>query len=205
MNSMTRWYIEEPVCKGWVLNDCLGMGSSGVKVIRADKLCQLWPLEMCCTVGEEEGWQTQCVHHGEEVTPLMLPVLLGAMQIGGIVEHSIGEGLPLSSHHVPQLVQGELDITWVLPDVDSASLKGTMSHLSIESEEMKSWVSSETTIIVLYQMFEVVANGDLDLTLSQEVACTSGEEDGEGTCEISLSYKITEWHSSSRRPHQSSM
>ena len=156
-------------------------------------------------MSEEDGGKTQCVLHGGEVTPLMLPVLLGATQTGGIVEHSIGEDLPLSSHHVPQLIQGELGISWVLPDVDPASLKGTMSHLSIESEETKSWVSSETTIIVLYQMFEVVANGDLDLTLSQEVACTSGEEGGEGTCEVSLSCKITEWHSSSRRPHQSSM
>jgi len=80
----------------------------------------------------------------------------------------------------------------VLSDIDSASLKSTMSHLSIESKETKSWVSSETTIIILHQMFEVVADGDLDLTLSQEVTCTSGEEGGEGTCEVSLGGKFIE-------------
>ena len=35
-------------------------------------------------------------------------------------------------------------------------------------------------------MLKVVADGDLDQTLSQEVACTSGEEGGEGTCEVTL-------------------
>ena len=68
--------VEEPVCKGWVLYICLGMSSSGVKVVRADKLCQLWPLEICCTMSLEDGGQTQCVNHGEEATPLMLPVVL---------------------------------------------------------------------------------------------------------------------------------
>jgi len=90
----------------------------------------------------------------------MLPVLLGATQTGGIVEHSVGEGLPLSSHHVSQLIHGELSITWVLPVVDSASLRSMMSNLSIQSKETESWVLSKTTIIILHQIFEVVTNGD---------------------------------------------
>ena len=52
------------------------MSSSGVRVVRADKLCQLWPLEIRCTMSEEDGGQTQCANHGEEATPLMLSVVL---------------------------------------------------------------------------------------------------------------------------------
>ena len=54
---------------------------------------KLWPLEVCCTVGKEDCRQTQCVDHGEQTTPLTLPVLLGTTQTRGIVEYSTGEGL----------------------------------------------------------------------------------------------------------------
>ena len=70
--------VEEPVSKCWVLNDCLGSGSPGVRVVWADELSQFWPLEVCGTVCEEDGGQTKCVHHGEQTTPLTLPILLGA-------------------------------------------------------------------------------------------------------------------------------
>ena len=90
--------VEEPVGEGWVVDDSLGAGCPGVG---ADELSQLWPLEVCCTVSEEDSGQTQSVHHGEEATPLTLPVLLGATQTGGEVEDSTGEGLSLSPHHVP--------------------------------------------------------------------------------------------------------
>ena len=114
--------VEEPVCEGWVLDDCLGSGSPGVRVVRVDESSQLWPLEVCCTVSEEDCRETQCVDHGEQTTPLTLPLLLGATQTGGVVEYSTGEGLSLSPHHVPQLIQGQLAISWVLSDVHSASL-----------------------------------------------------------------------------------
>ena len=48
-------------------------------------------MEICCTMSEGDGGQTQCVNHGEEATLLTLPVPLGAMQSGGIVEHSVRE------------------------------------------------------------------------------------------------------------------
>ena len=80
----------------------LGVGSPGVRVVGADESSQLWPLEVCCSVGEEDSGQTQSVDHGEEATPLTLPVLLGATHTGGEVEDSTGEGLSLSPHHVPQ-------------------------------------------------------------------------------------------------------
>ena len=81
-------------------------------------MSKLWLLEVCCTVGEEDCRQAQCVDHGEKTTPLMLPALVGATQTGRVVEHSTGEGLSLSPHHVLQLVHGQLAIFRVLPDVD---------------------------------------------------------------------------------------
>ena len=70
--------IEEPVFDSWVLNDCLGTSRSGVGVVSADESCQLRPLEVCCTVCEEDGRQIQCIDHGEHLTAFKLPVLPGA-------------------------------------------------------------------------------------------------------------------------------
>ena len=118
------------------------------------------------------------------------------------MEYSTGEGLSLSSHHIPQLVQGQLPIYWVLSDVHSASLKGTVSHLGVESKETKSWMLGKTTVIVLHQVLEVVPDGDWDLTLAEEVSCSSGEEGGEGTGEVALSGELIEWHSTNGWPHE---
>ena len=194
--------VEEPVGEGWVVDDSLGAGCPGVRVVGADESSQLWPLKVCCTVSEEDGGQTQSVDHGEEATPLTLPVLLGATQTGGEVEDSTGEGLSLSPHHVPQLIQGQLPIPWALSDIHSASLQSTMSHLGVECEESESRVSGETTVIILHQVLEVVADGDWHLTLAEEVSSSSGEEGGEGTGEVALSGELIEWHSSDGGPHQ---
>ena len=194
--------VEEPVCKGWVLDGWVGSGSAGVRVVWADESSQLWPLEVCCTVSEEDCRQAQCVDHGKQTTPLTLPILLGAMQTGGVVEYSTGEGLSLSPHHVPQLVQGQLAISWVLSDVHSACLKGTMLHLGVESKETKSWMLGKTTIIVLHQVLEVVADGGWDLTLAEEVSCYSGEKGGESAGEVALSCELIEWNSTNGGPHQ---
>ena len=195
--------VEEPVGDGWVVEDSLGACCPGVRVVRADESSQFWPLEVCCTVCKEDSGQTQSVNHGEEATPLPLPVLLGATQTGGEVEDSTGEGLSLSPHHVPQLIQGQLAISWVLSDIHSASLQSTMSHLGVEGEESESRVSGKTTIIILHQELEVVAYGDWHLTLAEEVSSSSGKEGGEGTGEIALGGELIEWHSSDGRPHQS--
>ena len=119
------------------------------------------------------------------------------------MEDSTGEGLSLSPHHILQLIQGQLAISWVLPDIHSASLKSTMSHLGVEGEESKSRVSGETTVIVLHQVLEVVADGDWYLTLAEEVSSSSGEEGGEGTGEVALGGELIEWNSSDGGPHKS--
>ena len=59
LGELNDCMVEEPACKGQVFNNCLGMGRPGIKVIRTDKLSQLRPLEVCCTVGEENGGQYQ--------------------------------------------------------------------------------------------------------------------------------------------------
>ena len=153
-------------------------------------------------MGEEDSGQTQSVDHGEEATPLTLPVLLGATQTGGEVENSTGEGLSLSPHHVPQLIQGQLATSWALPDIYSASLQSTMSHLSVEGKESELRVSGETTVIILHQVLEIVADGDWHLTLAEEVSSSSGEEGGEGTGEVALGGELVQWHSSDGGPHQ---
>ena len=170
--------VEEPVGEGWVVDDSLGAGCPGVRVVGADESSQLWPLKVCCTVSEEDGGQTQSVDHGEEATPLTLPVLLGATQTGGEVEDSTGEGLSLSPYHVPQLIQGQLPISWALSDIHSASLQSTMSHLGVECEESESRVSGETTVIILHQVLEVVADGDWHLTLPRKSPAPVGKRVG---------------------------
>ena len=76
-----------------------------------------------------------------------------------------------------------------------------MSHLGVEGEESELWVSGKTTVIILHQVLEVVADGDWHLTLAKEVSSSSGEEGGEGTDEVALGGELIEWHSSDGRPH----
>ena len=106
---------------------------------------------------------------------LTLPVLLGATETGSIVKHPTGEGLSSSPHHIPQLIQAKLPIFWLLPDIDSARARCL---------EPESRVAGETAIIILHQMLEVVPNGNWDLTLVEEVTCSSREECREGTGEV---------------------
>ena len=56
-------------------------------------------------MGEEDGGQSKGVDHGDEATPLPEPILPGATETCSIVEHSVGESLSFSSHHVMQLVR----------------------------------------------------------------------------------------------------
>ena len=133
--------VEEPVGEG---DDDL---SPGVRVVRADESSQLWPLEVCCTVSEEDSGQTQSVDHGEEATPWCHA---DWRRSGGF---DWRRPLPVSPPCPPA-------ISWALPDIHSASLQSTLSHLGVECEESESRVSDETTAVVLHQVLEVVADGD---------------------------------------------
>ena len=69
--------MEEPVGNRWVLLQGLAAVGAGVRVIGADEACKLWPLEVGCTVCEEDSGQTNCVYHGNEVAALLESVLPG--------------------------------------------------------------------------------------------------------------------------------
>lgn len=58
-----------------VLHQCLGATGSGLRVFRAGETIKLWPLKVSCTVCEEHNWYPNCVHHGNEVAPLLESVL----------------------------------------------------------------------------------------------------------------------------------
>ena len=116
--------IEEPVCEGWILDDCLCSGSPAVRVVGADEFSQLWPRDICCTVSEEDCRQTQCVNHGEQATPLTLSVLWCHADWRR-------SGVYTRLENVPPLVQGQVPISWVLSDVYSASLKAMASHIGV--------------------------------------------------------------------------
>ena len=63
------------------------------------------PLAVRCTVGEEDGGQSQGVHHGHKPAPLLEPVLPRAAQAAGIVQDSAAQLVSLMVYHVPQFIQ----------------------------------------------------------------------------------------------------
>ena len=130
------------------------------------------------------------------MTLLTLPILLGAPETGGIVQHTTGKGLSSSPHHVPQLVQTQLVVSWILLHIHPTSLESSMPHLRVEGKELESRVAGETAVVILHQVLEVVPDGDWDLTMAQEVSCSSGEEGGEGTSEVALSGELIERNTS---------
>jgi len=64
----------------------------------------VWPLEVGCTVSEEDGREAECVKHGNESTAVSEPILLGATETGSIVQHTIRESFPFTSDHVSKLI-----------------------------------------------------------------------------------------------------
>ena len=67
--------VEEPVSNGRVLLEGLTVAGAEIGVVRTDESCELWPLEVSCAVGEKHCGQTECIHHGNELAPLLEPVL----------------------------------------------------------------------------------------------------------------------------------
>ena len=67
--------VEEPVSDGRVLLDSFVSSRTGVRILRTDEACQFRPLEVCSTVSEEHCGQTERVHHGNEATSLLEPVV----------------------------------------------------------------------------------------------------------------------------------
>ena len=110
--------MEEPVRDGGVLLQGLAAAGAGVGVIWADEACKLWPLEVSSAVGKKDGWQTECVHHSNEATMLLEPVLPCSTQTGSVVQYSVGEDFSVTTDHVSELLHRELGIMWMLTNVD---------------------------------------------------------------------------------------
>lgn len=78
--------MEEPVGNGRVLLEGLHAAGAGDRVIRADEACKLLPLEISCTVSKEDGRQTKCVDHSNEVATLLEPILPCSTQTESILQ-----------------------------------------------------------------------------------------------------------------------
>ena len=55
IDELLNAVMEEPVCNRWVLNHCSAAAGTGIRIIGADETRQLWPLEISCTVCEEDS------------------------------------------------------------------------------------------------------------------------------------------------------
>lgn len=95
------------------------------------------------------------------------------------------------------------NLTWVLMYIDPASLEGTPPHFCVQGKEPQARVSGEAAIIVLHEVSEVVANGDLVAALAQEVSSSSWEQGGEGHAEVAFCGKLIDGSSSNSGPHES--
>ena len=95
--------VEESVGDGGVVLDSFGASRAGVWIVWTDEAGKFWPLEVCCTMSEEDCGQAQCVHHGDESTSLLESALPCTTQTGGIVQDTVGEFLPFLTDHSSQL------------------------------------------------------------------------------------------------------
>ena len=109
-------------------------------------------------MGEEDGGQSQGIHHGYKPAPLLEPVLLRATQAAGIVLDSAAQLVSLMAYHVPQFIQRQACILWMLLDVYSPCLQSTPPHLSVEGKVAKARVSGKPAIAIPNQVLEVVAH-----------------------------------------------
>ena len=86
----------------------------------------------------------------------------------------------------------------VLADIDTASLKSTPAHLSVEGKVQETRMSGKPTIFIHHKVLEVVADGDGTRTGGNEVGCSSWE----GPRNVALCDKLIDGASSSGRPRE---
>ena len=94
------------------------------------------------------------------------------------------------SNHIMPLFHRQLSIMRVLTNIDSAFLKGTSPHLSVECKIAKLRVSGKPTIIVRERMYEVIADSDCIWSSSYKVSRSSKEQCWKGTRDIALCVKF---------------
>ena len=71
--------------------DCYVANRAGVNIVRTDEACKFKPLEVCCNVSEEDCGQTKHIHHGNEPTSVLEPVLPGSLQSDSVMQGVVGK------------------------------------------------------------------------------------------------------------------
>ena len=74
-NELLDVMVEEAIYNGWILQYSFVAAQTAFGVVRADEVCQFWPLEVSCTVGKEYSGQIKRVNHGNESALLLEPVV----------------------------------------------------------------------------------------------------------------------------------
>ncbi len=102
------------------------------------------------------------------------------------MRNTVRECNPLGSTHVPELLNSQASIQWVLSNIDPPSLQCTPPHLCVQGKVAKPGMPGKATVPVHHQVLEVVTNGDRAQTWSSEVGRPNGKESWEGTCEVAI-------------------
>ncbi len=66
--------VEESVSDGRILIECSVARGSVLRILRANEMSQLRPLEVSCIVREEHSGKTKSVDHGNKPATLLEPV-----------------------------------------------------------------------------------------------------------------------------------
>ena len=83
--------IKEPICNGRILVDCCRATGTTFWVVSTNETSQFRPLVIGSTVREEDSGHSQHVHHCNETTSLLEPVLLSSAKAAGIMHHPLAE------------------------------------------------------------------------------------------------------------------
>ena len=97
--------VEEPICNGRILVDCCRATGTTFWVVSTNETSQFRPLVIGSTVREEDSGHSQHVHHCDETTSLLEPVLLSSAKAAGIMHHPLAELFSSTVDHASQFVK----------------------------------------------------------------------------------------------------
>ena len=80
----------------------------------------------------------------------------------------------------------------MLTNINSPSLKSSMSHFGIQGKVPEPRMFSKPTIMVQQKMFEVVANSNCGQSRREKVCSTSREQSRESTGDVPLGVELVD-------------
>ena len=98
-------FVEEPICNGRFPVDCCRATGTTFWVVSTNEMSQFRPLVIGSTVREEDSGHSQHVHHCDETTSLLEPVLLSSAKGAGIMHHPLAELFSSTVDHASQFVK----------------------------------------------------------------------------------------------------